>query len=366
MNSMAKKLTLIGLLLLGLVTTVAYGFTINGELVKARFENLASNPTSPGDGRVIYDTTTDSVKYYNGSSWLTFADTGSSVANPMTTLGDMIVGGSSGAITRLATTLLGDISAGYGSFTFVDADVNTGTEVITESSHGLSSGQTVYLTNSGGALPGGLSASTKYYVISASSSTIKLATSRANAIAGTAINITSAAGGGTHTLVYGGLTLNSTGIPGVVDGAAATAGYVGEYKENNKGASVSVTNNTVGDIDSSVASWSASGASGIALTPGTWDIQGNALWSPAASTSVTFLEIGIGTATQTSTTGQDLTRNWVQFSSAAAVPGNPIALVTPVYRVNISSNTTYYLKARAIFTVSTMAVTGNIRATRIR
>ena len=48
-------------------------------------------------------------------------------------------------------------------------------------------------------LPGGLSAATDYYVISVSDTTIKLATSYANAVAGTAIDITDA-GTGTHTL----------------------------------------------------------------------------------------------------------------------------------------------------------------------
>jgi hypothetical protein len=48
-------------------------------------------------------------------------------------------------------------------------------------------------------LPGGLAAATDYYVIKVTDTTIKLATSYANAVAGTAINITDA-GTGTHTL----------------------------------------------------------------------------------------------------------------------------------------------------------------------
>lgn len=60
-------------------------------------------------------------------------------------------------------------------------------------------GQRVQTSNAGGALPTGLSATTNYYVIYVSDTTIKLATSRANAIAGTAINIT-ANGSGTNTL----------------------------------------------------------------------------------------------------------------------------------------------------------------------
>jgi hypothetical protein len=47
-------------------------------------------------------------------------------------------------------------------------------------------------------LPAGLSLATDYYVIKASDSTFKLATSYANAVAGTAVNITDA-GTGTHT-----------------------------------------------------------------------------------------------------------------------------------------------------------------------
>jgi hypothetical protein len=58
----------------------------------------------------------------------------------------------------------------------------------------------VFLKSSG-TLPGGLSSLTGYYVIRLSSTTCKLATSYANAQAGTAINITDA-GSGTHTMTY--------------------------------------------------------------------------------------------------------------------------------------------------------------------
>jgi hypothetical protein len=50
-------------------------------------------------------------------------------------------------------------------------------------------------------LPGGLATATDYYVIKASDTTFKLATSYANAVAGTAINITDA-GTGTHTVTW--------------------------------------------------------------------------------------------------------------------------------------------------------------------
>ena len=72
-------------------------------------------------------------------------------------------------------------------------------------------------------LPGGLATATDYYVIKVSDSTCKLATSYANAIAGTAINITDA-GTGTHTMSrllprY----TNGAGVQAIFFNPAATA-----------------------------------------------------------------------------------------------------------------------------------------------
>jgi hypothetical protein len=66
-------------------------------------------------------------------------------------------------------------------------------------------------------LPAGLAAATNYYVIPVSDLTCKLATSYANAVAGTAIDITDA-GTGTHTM--------STLYPRYTDGAGVQAFYV--------------------------------------------------------------------------------------------------------------------------------------------
>jgi hypothetical protein len=88
------------------------------------------------------------------------------------------------------------------TWNFTDGDVNTTTDVISgiPSSYGLKTGTLVHLSNSGGALPTGLSPGQEYYLIKPTGSTVKFATSRANALAGTAVDITAAAGGGTHTL----------------------------------------------------------------------------------------------------------------------------------------------------------------------
>jgi len=93
------------------------------------------------------------------------------------------------------------------SFDFVDADVTInnalpeGTlDTITEADHGFEMGDKVRLTNAGGALPTGLAAATTYYVIALDPDTIALASSMGNALSYTCVEITAAAGGGTHTV----------------------------------------------------------------------------------------------------------------------------------------------------------------------
>jgi hypothetical protein len=82
---------------------------------------------------------------------------------------------------------------------FYDADVTTGTETIGIAGHGFSTGDKVTATSSG-TLPAGLTSGTTYFVIRSSDNALKLATSAANAAAGTAVNITAAASGGQHLL----------------------------------------------------------------------------------------------------------------------------------------------------------------------
>lgn len=109
--------------------------------------------------------------------------------------------------------------------TFNDAATNTSTDRITISSHGFITGTKVAATTSG-VLPGGLS-TTNYWVIKVDADTIKLASSLANASAGTAVDITSAAGGGTHTLTPATSASNVAKLQESVDGSNWTD--VGSY-----------------------------------------------------------------------------------------------------------------------------------------
>ena len=93
------------------------------------------------------------------------------------------------------STLYGAITASLG--TVIITSVNPG--VVTLPAHGLSTGSCVELTTTG-TLPTNLSANTNYYVIYVGADTFRLATSVANAIAGTAIDTSGGSPSGTHTL----------------------------------------------------------------------------------------------------------------------------------------------------------------------
>lgn len=95
-----------------------------------------------------------------------------------------------------------------GAFNFVEGDVTVGADTITETGHGLFTGLKGQLTTTG-TLPGGLATSTDYFVIVTDDDTIQLASSLANALAGTQVDITAAAGGGNHTFT-------PTGIAGTI------------------------------------------------------------------------------------------------------------------------------------------------------
>jgi hypothetical protein len=75
-----------------------------------------------------------------------------------------------------------------------------GTNTFTISNHSFITGQAVTLTTSG-ALPTGLAISTTYYIVRVDGNTISLATTLANALAGTVISFTSSGSSGAQTVV---------------------------------------------------------------------------------------------------------------------------------------------------------------------
>jgi len=90
-------------------------------------------------------------------------------------------------------TLFGILFPSLGTVTITIASPG----VVSLTSHGLATGDAIYLTTTG-ALPTGLSVNTRYWVIKNDANSFWLATSLANALAGTKIN-TSGTQSGTHT-----------------------------------------------------------------------------------------------------------------------------------------------------------------------
>lgn len=77
--------------------------------------------------------------------------------------------------------------------------VNTTTDALTLTAHAYFSGSGPFRLTTSGTLPAGLALATDYYVIVVDANTIKLATTRDNALIGTAVDITDS-GSGTHTI----------------------------------------------------------------------------------------------------------------------------------------------------------------------
>jgi len=108
-------------------------------------------------------------------------------------------------------------SGGLTLFYFNAADVDTVTDEITVVAHGYSTGDAInyyLLPSDGSASPTGLSTGTEYFVIKVDDNTIRLATSLANAVAGTQITLTTAGTDSTTVLNPAGAATQSVIMSG--------------------------------------------------------------------------------------------------------------------------------------------------------
>lgn len=94
--------------------------------------------------------------------------------------------------------------------------VDTVNDKLTGVAHGLTTGDRLRVRNVGGALPTGLAGVTDYFAIRVDVDNIKVATSSANALAGTPVVDLTGAGSGTTTIEYG--------LPYCIPTAAAAVG----------------------------------------------------------------------------------------------------------------------------------------------
>lgn len=166
------------------------------DLEDARFQGGIPNPTFDVSGKKCYDPRT-TLTVYTENPAIIIRDWLMSVWGYSVLAADIddasVIAAANACDARYDATVQGH------SATFT-ADASTDRIAFT-SERWFSTGDGVRLTNSGGALPAGLSAGVTYYIIeipTGSRTVFQLATSVANAQAGTAINFTSN-GTGTHT-----------------------------------------------------------------------------------------------------------------------------------------------------------------------
>jgi hypothetical protein len=167
----------------------------------------------------IYNTTTNASSIQHGGDvapdykYITNASAFSAAATTMPSILMLVDVLGFYRVTSVTTITAQSLTSSISSVTNTITGVDTGADTVSHTFYALLTGTRVQLTTTT-TLPAGLSTSTDYYVIKVSDTSCSFATSYANAIAGTAINITDA-GTGTHTI--------NTVLPRYTNGAGVQA-----------------------------------------------------------------------------------------------------------------------------------------------
>jgi hypothetical protein len=295
------------------------------------FTGTPTAPTAPAATNTTQLATTAFVKEQNyGVGTITGVAAGAGLTG----------GGTSGAVTLALTT---GVNPNVGTFqgltldTYgrVTAAVNqnylTGNQVVTLSGDVVGSGATAITT------------------------TLSNVNANVGSFASVTVNgkglVTAAAplsGYGTTTANV--LTVNR--VRGVADGSNAAAGDVGEY------VSVNVASSPGGAITSATPMNMAS----IPLAAGDWDVGGNIVFQPAATTVIQNSQAAISTV---SASFPDSSSR-INLTTVPLAAGDILGAVLPVTRVNIATAGTAYLVAYVAYTTSTLTICGNLWARRMR
>ena len=134
----------------------------------------------------------------------------------------------------------------------------------------------------------------------------------------------------------------------------ANAGNVGEFVSSTVlvGSAVALTTGVTANITS------------ISLTAGDWDVWGNVLTNPAATTTTSNIVGSISTTSATLPTAPN-GGAYAQLNTSIAA-NLPQALPTGTTRLSLSATTTVFLVTQVAFATSTMGAYGFIGARRRR
>jgi hypothetical protein len=152
-----------------------------------------------------------------------------------------------------------------------------------------------------------------------------------------------------------GYPISSANIVGRTDGNAPATGMVGQQLSQSRlaASAVSLTTTTAANVT----------ATALTLTPGVWELSGF-ISVVGSATSVTQI---IGSISTTSATLGSADNAYIVDGATRSLATSDYGASIPIYRVNITSDTIYYLVARVIFSGggNTASAFGRIQANRV-
>lgn len=246
-----------------------------------------------------------------------------------------------------AGSTLGQVS-GVSSIIYVYVANDSGTAVLAASSKKFLDSFDLYSSTAEGGAGAADSATTLYSTSAFSTKAIKL-------IAIIEITQTTGNWASQAALVRVGNYFDVGGSLGEYSGLDSPSSYVGEYKQQLRTSAL--------NFDTS-GNWFDATASSLDLTPGDWDISLIIQADPGSATTFQQFEFGIGTTTGNSGAGiTNGVNGGITPGSTTAGTMNSI----PVWRTNITTNTSYFAKVKGTYSVGTPVVTGaRISARRAR
>lgn len=153
---------------------------------------------------------------------------------------------------------------------------------------------------------------------------------------------------------------------GVTDGSTAASGIIGENSTSFRlfASATSLTTATTANILN---------AGSVTIPAGDWDLSGCLGFIPAGTTNVTtvFGAISLTSATLPGNATIAVPSSGGEVECVTTFPGSVLGstaftLTLPIVSVSLASATTFYLVARANFTVSTMTCFGSLTGRRVR
>lgn len=134
-------------------------------------------------------------------------------------------------------------------------------------------------------------------------------------------------------------TFRSTGVLGVTDASAATAGTVGEVISATVavGSAIDLTTATPANVTS------------ISLTAGDWDVYGKVAFDCSGTTVITRIIGAISLTSATLPTAPEALDNSIFDLANSFTTGSAPKLSLPTCRINVSGTTTVYLVAQIDF-----------------